>query len=130
MIRYAGRYYLFYSGAGYANSSYATGYAICDTPLGPCRRVSDRPLLETVHAFLDERRPVATELYTIGCVYKPLGVAVAVQIREGHVREQVLVQVRLALRRYLWPLPSAPRAAWETGPRPAPPMAATRSGAT
>jgi hypothetical protein len=66
---------------------------------------ADRPLLETVHAFLDERRPVATELYTIGCVYKPLGVAVAVQIREGHVREQVLVQVRLALRRYLWPLP-------------------------
>lgn len=47
MIRFGGRYYLFYSGAGYANSSYATGYAICDTPLGPCRRVSDRPLLET-----------------------------------------------------------------------------------
>lgn len=65
---------------------------------------ADRPLLETVHAFLDERRPVATELYTIGCVYKPLGVAVAVQIRDGHVREQVLLQVRLALRRYLWPL--------------------------
>ena len=66
---------------------------------------ADRPLLETVHAFLAERRPVATELYTIGCVYKPLGVTVAVQIRDGYAREQVLVQVRLALRRYLWPLP-------------------------
>jgi predicted phage baseplate assembly protein len=66
---------------------------------------ADRPLLETVHAFLDERRPVATELYTIGCVYKPLGVAVAVQLRDGYVREQVLLQVRLALRRHLWPLP-------------------------
>ncbi len=66
---------------------------------------ADRPLLETVHEFLDARRPVATELYTIGCVYRPLGVTVAVQIRDGYAREQVLAQVRLALRRYLWPLP-------------------------
>jgi predicted phage baseplate assembly protein len=66
---------------------------------------ADRPLLETVHDFLDARRPVATELYTIGCVYRPLGVSVAIQIRDGHAREEVLAQVRLALRRYLWPLP-------------------------
>jgi predicted phage baseplate assembly protein len=66
---------------------------------------ADRPLLETVHAFLDARRPVATELYVIGCVYKPLGVSVAVQIRDGPAREQVLLDVQIALRRYLWPLP-------------------------
>jgi predicted phage baseplate assembly protein len=66
---------------------------------------ADRPLLETVHDFLDARRPVATELYAIGCVYKPLGVTVAVQIRDGYASEQVLAQVRLALRRHLWPLP-------------------------
>src|SRR6185436_17831593 len=36
---------------------------------------ADRPLLEAVHAFLDERRPLSTELYTIGCVYVPLGVS-------------------------------------------------------
>lgn len=71
----------------------------------PCPR-ADRPLLESVHAFLDPRRPLATELYVIGCVYKALGVSVAVQIRDGHAREEVLLQVRLALRRYLWPLPA------------------------
>ena len=47
MIYYAGRYYLFYSGGAYGNSSYATGYAICTTPLGPCTRASTEPLLAT-----------------------------------------------------------------------------------
>lgn len=47
MIAYQGRYYLFYSGGSYANSSYATGYAICRTPLGPCTRRSSTPLLAT-----------------------------------------------------------------------------------
>jgi beta-xylosidase len=47
MIAYAGRYYLFYSGGSYADSSYATGYAVCRTPLGPCTRMSDKPLLAT-----------------------------------------------------------------------------------
>jgi predicted phage baseplate assembly protein len=66
---------------------------------------ADRPLLEAVHNWLSVRRPLATELYVIGCAYKPLGVSIAVQIAEGHAREQVLSDVRLALRRYLWPLP-------------------------
>jgi predicted phage baseplate assembly protein len=66
---------------------------------------ADRPLLESVHAYLDVRRPLATEMYVIGCAYKPLGLSVAVQIADGFAREQVLVDVRLALRRYLWPLP-------------------------
>ena len=38
---------------------------------------ADRPLLESVHAHLDARRPLATELYVIGCAYKPLGLSVA-----------------------------------------------------
>lgn len=47
MIAYAGRYYLFYSGGSYADSTYATGYAVCTTPLGPCTRASTQPLLAT-----------------------------------------------------------------------------------
>jgi beta-xylosidase len=47
MIRYRSRYYLFYSGGSYADDSYATGYARCATPYGPCVRASDRPLLAT-----------------------------------------------------------------------------------
>ncbi len=47
MIRYRKQYYLFYSGGSYANDSYATGYARCSSPTGPCTRVSDQPLLAT-----------------------------------------------------------------------------------
>lgn len=66
---------------------------------------ADRPLLEAVHGHLNERRPLATELYVIGCEYREVGIAVAVQIRDGFAREEVFTEVRLALRRHLWPLP-------------------------
>jgi predicted phage baseplate assembly protein len=64
----------------------------------------DRPFLETVHAWLDERRPLGTELYVIGCEYVPLGVSVGVAVAEGAGRETVLNDVREGLRRFLWPL--------------------------
>lgn len=70
----------------------------------PCPR-ADRPLLEAVHAFLNERRPLATELYVIGCEYRSIGVTVAVQVADGFAREQVMSDVRQALRTHLWPLP-------------------------
>ena len=66
---------------------------------------ADRRLMAAVHAHLDARRPLASELYVIGCDYRPLGLSVAVQIASGHAREQVLLDVRTALRRHLWPLP-------------------------
>ncbi len=48
MIRYRARYYLFYSGGSYANDSYATGYARCASPTGPCTRANGGlPLLAT-----------------------------------------------------------------------------------
>jgi beta-xylosidase len=47
MIGYQGRWYLFYSGGSYANNSYATGYAICKSYVGPCTRASTTPLLAT-----------------------------------------------------------------------------------
>jgi hypothetical protein len=81
---------------------------------------ADRPLLEAVHGFLDSRRPLATELYSIGCAYLPLGVSIAVQIADGFVREEVLANVRLALRRYFWPLPLGPQGSvgdWPTTAR-------------
>jgi beta-xylosidase len=45
MIHHAGRYYLFYSGNAWQTGSYATGYAICDTPQGPCTKPLDEPLM-------------------------------------------------------------------------------------
>ncbi len=65
----------------------------------------DRPLLTAVHNHLDARRPLATELYVIGCEYAPLGLSLAITIRDGAPREGTLNAVRQALRRYLWPLP-------------------------
>jgi predicted phage baseplate assembly protein len=77
----------------------------------------DRPLIERLHAHLSARTPLATELYVIGCEYVALGVSVAVALREGFARDKVLLDVREALRRLLWPL--APggldRSGWPLG---------------
>lgn len=47
MVKYDGRFYLFYSGNSYTTRSYATGYAICTSVLGPCSRPAKGPLLAT-----------------------------------------------------------------------------------
>ena len=64
----------------------------------------DRPFLETVHAYLDRRRPLTTEMYVIGCKYVPLGISVGVQVRENADRDTTLTAVKTALRAFLWPL--------------------------
>jgi hypothetical protein len=64
----------------------------------------DRMILERVHAHLDVRRPLATEMYVMGVEYVPIGLAAAVRLRDGHARDRVLQNVRDALRDYLWPL--------------------------
>jgi hypothetical protein len=65
---------------------------------------ADRLLLEAVHAWLDRRRPVGTELYAIGCEYVPVALGIGIRARDGHAIETVLPAVRTALRRYLWAL--------------------------
>src|SRR5450432_2117178 len=69
----------------------------------PCPR-ADRPLLETVYAYLDPRRPATAEMYVIGTEYSGLGLAVAVEVQAGFGLLQIQQQVELALRNYLWPL--------------------------
>ena len=64
----------------------------------------DRPFIERLYSHLSARVPLATELYVIGCDYVAVGIAVAVQLRDGVARDQVLLDVREALRRLLWPL--------------------------
>ena len=65
---------------------------------------ADQPLIEAVHAQLDARRPLATELYVIGCEYLPLAVSLAVGLRDDAPRDATLAAVRAAIRRLLWPL--------------------------
>ncbi|MGG6297041.1 putative baseplate assembly protein [Leptolyngbya sp. AN02str] len=74
-----------------------------DSTLPPNPR-PDTPTLEAVHAYLDERRPLGTELYVIGCEYRPMSISVGVEIRDGFDRDAVLVEVRHALHRFLSPL--------------------------
>lgn len=64
----------------------------------------DRPMIEAVHAYLDARRPLATELYVIGCEYIALSLSIAISLRDGFGQDTVLNDVRTALRRFLWPL--------------------------
>lgn len=77
----------------------------------------DRPFLETIHAHLDARRPLATELYTIGCEYVALGLAVGIALRDGAGPDTTITAVREALRTFLWPLaPGGPDlAGWPLG---------------
>ena len=45
MVEHDGRAYLFSSGNGWATANYAIGYAVCDSPLGPCTEPSPGPWL-------------------------------------------------------------------------------------
>ena len=45
MVRSGGQLYLFYSGNEFASADYATGYATCRTPAGPCTKARSTPLL-------------------------------------------------------------------------------------
>ncbi|KQU77062.1 MULTISPECIES: putative baseplate assembly protein [unclassified Rhizobacter] len=92
--------------------------ALPAAPLGPAPNPRpDRPFIERLHAHLSARTPLATELYVIGCDYVALGLSVAVTLRDGFARDKVLLDVREALRRLLWPLPPGGigQAGWPLG---------------
>lgn len=77
----------------------------------------DQPLIGKIHDYLAPRRPLATELYVIGCEYVPLAVGVGITVRAGFGEEQVAFDVRQALQRYLWSLsPHGPQGeGWPLG---------------
>ncbi len=45
MVKYAGTYWLIYSGNEWESANYRMGQAACAGPLGPCSRTSDSPLI-------------------------------------------------------------------------------------
>ncbi len=45
MVRWQGRLFLFYSGNEWPSANYAAGYAECATPVGPCTKNPNNPLL-------------------------------------------------------------------------------------
>lgn len=65
---------------------------------------ADRETLERVHAWLDPRRTLGTELYVIAPDYVPIGVSAAVELIDPAQRDFVLAEVKEAIRLHLWPL--------------------------
>jgi predicted phage baseplate assembly protein len=79
--------------------------ALPERPLAPAPNPrADRPFLESIHGWLDARRPLGTELYVIGCEYVPVALSVALTVRDGYDPETTLQAIKDALRRVLWPL--------------------------
>jgi hypothetical protein len=51
LLRVDRQYMLLYSGSWWESDTYATGYATCDTPLGPCTKATtDHPLHASDHS--------------------------------------------------------------------------------
>jgi len=77
----------------------------------------DQPTIQKVHDYLSARRPLATELYVIGCEYIPLAVSVGITVRAGFGQDQVNYDVRQAVQRHLWSLsPHGPQGeGWPLG---------------
>jgi len=47
MLRLHGQLWLFYAGNDYASDAYATGYARCESPAGPCVDAAENPILRS-----------------------------------------------------------------------------------
>jgi predicted phage baseplate assembly protein len=95
-----------------------TVMALPDRPLAPAPNPrADRPFLETIHAWLDNRRPLGTELYVIGCEYVPVAVSVVITVADGAPPDTTTQAVKDALRRVLWPLAGGgfDRGGWPLG---------------
>ena len=60
MVGFEGRFYLFYSGNDWATVDYAIGYAVCETPVGPCAKAPGPWLGSTEQA----KGPGGQELFT------------------------------------------------------------------
>lgn len=45
MFKHNNKYYLFFSANDYAGVNYAVGYALCQTPTGPCVQAAENPVL-------------------------------------------------------------------------------------
>ncbi len=73
--------------------------------LNPNAPRPDRPALDAVCRYLDERRLVTTELYVIPPTYRRIAVSVGIDTQPGFGTESVRRWVELVLRQFLAPLP-------------------------
>ena len=57
MVKIGGKYFLFYAGNGWNSSRYAIGYAICNSPTGPCHEGPKNPLIASKGSMLGPGSP-------------------------------------------------------------------------
>lgn len=74
-------------------------------PAHPAAPMPDRPTLDAVCRWLDERRLVTTELWVIPPTYRRIAVAVGLEAKPGYGVDAVRNWVELVVRQYLAPLP-------------------------
>jgi beta-xylosidase len=48
MVLHNGKYYLIYSANWWESANYGIGYAVCETPSGPCRKPQDKPMVTSI----------------------------------------------------------------------------------
>jgi predicted phage baseplate assembly protein len=73
-------------------------------PRQPDAPVPDRPFLDTICRFLDERRLVTTEVFLRGAVYKPIWISVGINVVAEKAVPEVREAVKKALLEFLAPL--------------------------
>ncbi|SMF27679.1 putative baseplate assembly protein [Alteromonadaceae bacterium Bs31] len=73
--------------------------------LSPPNARADKPLVTRVYQQLKARTPIAAELYVISCEYLPIALSIAISLRQGFSRDQVIYDVKQAFKEYLWSLP-------------------------
>jgi hypothetical protein len=76
-------------------------------PLQPDAPRPDKLVLNTIAAYLDDRRLVSTEIFLRGPVYKPIWISVGIAAIAGTSVAEVREAVRGALADFLSPLPPA-----------------------
>ncbi|MDQ3106322.1 MAG: glycoside hydrolase family 43 protein [Actinomycetota bacterium] len=59
MVRWQGQLFLFYSGNEHRSADYATGYAECATPTGPCTKSATNPIIASRAGRLGPGGPAA-----------------------------------------------------------------------
>ena len=59
MVSYGGRWLLFYSANEWDSAAYAIGMATCDSPLGPCTKSPQNPILRTAGSIVGPGGPSA-----------------------------------------------------------------------
>jgi hypothetical protein len=57
MLKLGGKYFLFYAGNNYDSSSYAIGYAVCNSAVGPCTDGPNNPLIASQATMLGPGSP-------------------------------------------------------------------------